>query len=104
MIKQLEMYPFGAGFKEIAGASKENAKKQNKELNNKRRMMALRLFRLHPDGLTSDEVADLMNDNILAIRPRVSELRAQDKIESTGQRRKSANGNGATVWRIKNGI
>ena len=104
MIKQLEMYPFGAGFKEIAGASKEIAKKQNKELNNKRRMMALRLFRLHPDGLTSDEVADLLNDNILAIRPRVSELRAQDKIESTGQRRKSANGNGATVWRIKNAI
>jgi len=99
MIKQIEMYPFGAGYKELKGASEQTAKRQSKEANNKRRQIALGLFCSNPDGLTSDEVADLMSENILAIRPRVSELRAQGKIESTGQRRKSVNGNGATVWR-----
>jgi hypothetical protein len=100
MIKQIEMYPFGAGFKELAGASEQTAKTQNKELNNRRRQIALGLFCSNPDGLTSDEVADLMNESILSIRPRVSELRAQGKIKSTGKRRKSVNGNGATVWRV----
>jgi predicted ArsR family transcriptional regulator len=100
MYKQTEMYPFAAGFKEIAGASEQAAKKQNKEQNNERRRRALNLFKNHPNGLTSDEVANILGENILAIRPRVSELRAQGKIESTGTRRKSVNGNGATVWKI----
>ncbi len=95
----MEMYPFGAGFKELKGASEQIAKRQSKEVNNKRRQIALGFLRSHQNGLTSDEVADLMSENILAIRPRVSELRAQGKIESTGKRRKSVNGNGATVWR-----
>ena len=95
----MEMYPFGAGFKELKGASERTAKTQNRELNNRRRQIALGFLRSHNNGLTSDEVADLMNESILSIRPRVSELRAQGKIESTGQRRKSVNGNGATVWR-----
>tara|TARA_R100001594_G_scaffold150567_1_gene212404 strand:- start:32 stop:337 length:306 start_codon:yes stop_codon:yes gene_type:complete len=101
MIKQLELYPLTPGYKEPDGASKENAKRQSREVLNFRRRKAMSFFRAYPGGLTSDEVADLMNENILAIRPRVSELRAQGKIESTGQRRKSANGNASTVWRIK---
>ena len=101
MIKQLELYPLTPGYKEPDGASKENAKRQSPEALNFKRRKAMSFFRAYPGGLTSDEVADLMNENILAIRPRVSELRTLGKIESTGERRKSANGNGATVWRIK---
>jgi hypothetical protein len=101
MIKQLELYPLTAGYKEPEGASKENAKRQKPEVLNFRRRKAMSFFRAYPKGLTSDEVADLMNENILAIRPRVSELRTLEKIESTGERRKSANGNASTVWRIK---
>ena len=100
-MKQLEMYPFGAGYKEIAGVSKQIAKKQNKELNNRFTWsMALNLFKVHLEGLTSDEVAEMLNESISSIRPRVSELRAQGKIVSTGKRRKSSTGNGATVWRL----
>ena len=99
-MKQLELYPLTAGYKEPEGASKEIAKRQSREALNFRRRKAMSFFRAYPGGLTSDEVADLMNENILAIRPRVSELRAQGKIESTGQRRKSANGNASTVWRV----
>ena len=103
MNKQLEMYPYAAGYKEKEGASQVAAKKQNKIQNNRRRSMALDLLRSHPYGLTADEIAEKLEDNILAIRPRVSELRAQGKIQSTGTRRKSNNGNGATVWRYSHG-
>ncbi len=100
MNNQLEMYPFVAGYKEKDGASQLAAKKQNKNQNNRRRQLALSLFKAHPGGLTADEIAVMLDENILAIRPRVSELRAQGKIESTGQRRKSNHGNASTVWRL----
>lgn len=53
-------------------------------------------------GLTADEVAERLRQNVLAIRPRVSELRELQKIERVpGVRRKNASGMSAAVWRKK---
>ncbi len=53
-----------------------------------------------PEGLTADQVAEQLNQNVLAVRPRVSELRAEEKIEPVpGVRRKNASGMSAIVWR-----
>jgi predicted ArsR family transcriptional regulator len=47
---------------------------------------------------TADEVAEELHESVLAIRPRLSELRAQGRIEPTGERRKNASGHSAAVW------
>ena len=56
------------------------------------------------DGLTADEVAELMGKTgleILSIRPRITELSKQEKIEDSGIRRFNSSGKRAIVWRVK---
>jgi hypothetical protein len=50
------------------------------------------------DGLTADEVAARLDRDILSIRPRVSELAAQERIIDSKQRRKNRSGKNAIVW------
>jgi predicted ArsR family transcriptional regulator len=50
---------------------------------------------------TADECAAWLEENVLAVRPRFSELLALGLIEDTGIRRKNASGRNATVWRCK---
>lgn len=53
---------------------------------------------LRTGDFTADEVADKLGVSLLAIRPRVSELRAQDKIHDTGRVRENLSGVMAKVW------
>lgn len=46
---------------------------------------------------TADEVAELLNEDILSIRPRVSELSKQHRLVDTGVRRLNARGRNAKV-------
>lgn len=50
-------------------------------------------------SLTTDECAQMLNESVLAIRPRFSELRAMDLIVDTGERRQNDSGRKAIVWR-----
>lgn len=52
------------------------------------------------NGLTTDECADLLNETVLAIRPRFTELASGGWIEDSGSRRKNRSGRSATVWRV----
>lgn len=61
----------------------------------------LTVLRRYPSGLTADEVAEFCGAPMLAIRPRVSELKNDGLIEDTGKRRKNASSHIATIWRIK---
>jgi len=49
-------------------------------------------------GLTADEAAAALRESVLAVRPRLTELKG--KIEPTGERRANASGLSAKVWRI----
>ena len=49
--------------------------------------------------LTADEVAEALGKSVLSVRPRVTELFKQGKVEDTGERRKNASGHSAAVWR-----
>lgn len=49
--------------------------------------------------LTADECATILGESVLAIRPRMSELRKTGLIEDTGTRRPNLSGHSATVWR-----
>lgn len=51
--------------------------------------------------LTPDEIAMKMHQSILAVRPRITELKALDLIEDTGRRRPNASGRRAMVVAIK---
>ncbi len=48
---------------------------------------------------TADECAAALNESILAIRPRVSELHMQHVLEPTGHKRRSTGGRPSHVWR-----
>lgn len=48
---------------------------------------------------TADECAEALNENILSIRPRVSELRLRGFLIETGERRPSSSGRSSHVWR-----
>ena len=50
---------------------------------------------------TADELARLLNEDKLAIRPRISELVADGLLEPTGERRNNQGGRAAAVWRMK---
>lgn len=50
---------------------------------------------------TADEIAAAMGESPLAIRPRVSELKTDGKIEPTTDRRENASGMSARVWKLK---
>jgi hypothetical protein len=61
------------------------------------------IMTLLADGreLTPDEMAELLDVDVYAIRPRITDLSRERKIEKTGERRLTPGGNGATaaVWR-----
>jgi hypothetical protein len=61
------------------------------------------IMTLLADGreLTPDEMADLLDADVYAIRPRITDLAREKKIVKTGERRRTPGGNGATaaVWR-----
>ena len=50
--------------------------------------------------MTSDEVAAVLAEHWGDIRPRFTELSKDGKVEDTGDRRPSARGNPAIVWRL----
>ena len=49
---------------------------------------------------TADEVAELMSQSVLAVRPRITELRRTGQIRDSGVRRKNNSGRRAIVWQI----
>lgn len=53
---------------------------------------------LGSDGLTADEAAAKLERSILAIRPRVTELRALGLLFDSGERRQNESGRRAVVW------
>lgn len=54
---------------------------------------------LQRNELTADQVATALNESILAVRPRVSELHKAGKIVETGERRPNESGLRAAVWK-----
>lgn len=90
-------YPDRPGFKE-ATTSRDAAEAVTPSAN-ERRAMVLAEIKKSTGGMTADEVAQRLDLSVLAIRPRVSELKASAKIVATGERRPNASGLKAKVWR-----
>lgn len=93
-------YPTSPGYK-APGTSKEAAKAMASTADDLR-ARALAHIRQKPS--TADETAEALGASVLAIRPRISELRKQSLVQellgmnSKPIRRKNASGQSATVW------
>jgi len=59
-----------------------------------------RAFKLLPERCsTADELAEAMNETILAVRPRVAEIVVKGEAYDSGVRRRNSSGRSAIVWR-----
>lgn len=88
-------YPFSPGAKR-AGTSQAAAEAM------KTRAPTLRdkvLALLQKDALTADETAARLGENILSVRPRLSELVKMNLIYDTGLTSKNDSGVRAVIWR-----
>jgi predicted ArsR family transcriptional regulator len=63
------------------------------------RARVLEVLASTPSGLTADEIAAKLDESVLAVRPRVSELFHAGLIEKTGERRRNESGLNAHVWK-----
>lgn len=88
-------YPATPGFKR-AGTSEDAAKAMDSRAPTLReKVLAL----LQKDALTADECAAALEETVLAVRPRLSELVKLNLIYDTGLRSKNSSGVSATIWR-----
>src|SRR5215468_7391042 len=63
------------------------------------RALVLEVLVPAPCGLTADEIAAKLDECVLAVRPRVSELFDAGQIAKTGERRTNESGLRAYVWK-----
>ena len=59
----------------------------------------LELLRSPHIEVTADEAAGMLGLPILTVRPRFSELAAENKVEDSGIRRRNGSGKNAIAWR-----
>lgn len=90
-------YPQTPGWK--ARDTSKAAAEQMAPISGTLRANVLAAIKAEPDGLTADECATRLNQSVLAIRPRVSELAAEKLITDSGTRRENAGGKNAIVWK-----
>lgn len=93
-------YPLSAGFKERT-TSRDAAKAI--EARGRARNLRARILALYASGrhLTADECAAVLNESVLATRPRITELQQLGLIEKAGERRPSSTGTSSHVWRAR---
>lgn len=58
------------------------------------------LDRLQLGPATADEIAAWLDQSVLSIRPRITELFQMGEIADTGERRPNASGRMAKAWRL----
>ena len=91
-------YPLTPGYKENS-TSKEAAKNVSSRAANLRTQCLDIVKRKGNYGATPEEVASLLSESILSIRPRFTELKILNYIVDSGLRRKNNFGSNTKVWR-----
>jgi predicted ArsR family transcriptional regulator len=89
------LYPDSPGYKEKGGTSEAAAAlAADTSATLRTRVLAI----LKNRQLTADECARYLGASILAVRPRLSELRRMGEIQKTGATRMNRSGIQAAVW------
>jgi hypothetical protein len=97
-------YPYEAGWK--GTETSREAASSISEISGHCRVVVLNALRGSLIGMTSREIAAFTNIDIDTVKPRISELRADDLIYDSGERRKESKFKGGAlknviVWRAK---
>ena len=64
-------------------------------------MVLLELEKVYPKGLTTSELANRCNKNLLTIRPRTTELKLQGLIIDTKKTRKNDGGKQEIIYKLR---
>lgn len=88
----------GTGYRET-DTSREAAEHISKTRGKVLLAKVLNAYQQSVFGMTADECADALGESILAIRPRVSELKRAGKLADTLARRKNSSGRNAAVFK-----
>jgi hypothetical protein len=91
-------YPNFPGFKGPP-TSREAARRISRHSSTVRDLVLAEFRAAFPRGLGADEIAARLNQSILTVRPRCSELLAAGLIEQTPERRRNVSGMSAATWR-----
>ena len=91
-------YPDVPGFKGTT-TSRDAGRRISRHAATVREQVLAEFRAAFPGGLGADEIAALLNQSILTVRPRCSELLAAGLIEQTHKRRRNASGMSAAIWR-----
>lgn len=90
-------YPNQAGYKAAETSAEAATEIEESGRAGILREKVLRLFRAGK-ALTADECAAALDESVLSIRPRLSELKGKCLIKDSGERRENASGKRAIVW------
>jgi|DEB0MinimDraft_10_1074344.scaffolds.fasta_scaffold32268_3 DNA-binding NarL/FixJ family response regulator len=93
-------YPRTAGYQQT-DTSKEAAKDIEKNKAQSLRNRVKELVTQFPKGLTNEEIAAFLKEDVGNIRPRSTELQQQGIFYDTGNRRKNRNNKNVIVWGVK---
>ena len=85
------------GYKEHS-TSKEAATKVASRSRKLREKTLDAIKRKHSYGATPEEVSEILNESILSIRPRFTELKIMEWIFDSGERRRNAFNSNTKVW------
>lgn len=94
-----QRYPAWPGSKRSSATSREAGRRIARHAETVRKAVLAEFCAAYPKGLTADEIAKLLGESVLCVRPRCSELRAAGLIEQTPDRRRNDSGMTAAVWR-----
>lgn len=97
MSKQLDLtYPDSPGYKE-GGTSKDAAS----DVAGRAKYLQSRCLRaLRGGNFTADELAAIIGEHVLSVRPRISELYKKGLVCKSGEKRPNQSGKKAIVWRL----
>ena len=93
-------YPYKAGHRKVR-TSVIAADDINKQLSRLQKMVLLELEKVLPLGLTTSELANRCNKNLLTIRPRTTELKLQNLIIDTEKTRKNEGGKPEIIYKLR---
>jgi len=90
------LYPREPGYQKRDTSFRAARKARGRKLETHTRIVRL----LRAESLTADEIAHLLGEDILYIRPRVAELAELAQVEDSNIRRFNKSGKSAIVWRV----
>ena len=93
-------YPYKAGHRGVR-TSIVSAEDIDKRISRLHKQVIIELAKVFPKGLTTSELADKTERNLLTIRPRTTELKLQGLIIDTEKDKKNENGKPEIIYKLR---